>query len=70
MRYLKQLLIVLASVLCTTYVVLWLTKPAPIENTTIPPLIFKEEQVEIVIWGGWKTVEGYQTPGSNAVEIR
>ena len=70
MRYLKLLLIVLASVLCTTYVMLWVTKPAPIENTTIPPLIFKEEQGEIVIWGGWKTVEGYQTPGTNAVEIR
>ncbi|WP_435634852.1 hypothetical protein ACSC9U_26590 [Pseudomonas solani] len=49
---------------------LWLTKPTPIDNTTIPPLIFKEEQDEIVIWGGWKTFEGYQTPGANAVEIR
>lgn len=45
-------------------------KPAPLENTTVPPLIFKEEQDELVIWGGWKTVEGYQTPGTNAVEIR
>lgn len=70
MRYLKQLLIVLASVLCATYLVLWLTKPAPLENTTIPPLIFQEEQDELVIWGGWKTVAGYQAPGANAVEIR
>ena len=70
MRYLKLLLIVLASVLCATYLVLWLTKPAPLENTTIPPLIFQEEQDELVIWGGWKTVAGYQAPGANAVEIR
>lgn len=70
MRYLKLLLIALASALCATYLVLWLTKPAPLENTTIPPLIFKEEQNALVIWGGWKTVEGYQAPGTNAVEIR
>ncbi|MGV8676933.1 hypothetical protein ACV356_27530 [Pseudomonas aeruginosa] len=70
MRYLNMLLIALASALCASYVVLWFAKPAPIENTTIPPLIFKEEQGELVIWGGWKTVEGYQTPGTNAVEIR
>ncbi|MDG9922418.1 MULTISPECIES: hypothetical protein [unclassified Pseudomonas] len=70
MRYVNMLLIALASALCAAYVALWLTKPAPIENTTIPPLIFKEEQNELVIWGGWKTVEGYQAPGTNAVEIR
>lgn len=70
MRYLNMLLIALASALCATYVVLWFAKPAPIGNTTIPPLIFKEEQDELVIWGGWKTVDGYQTPGANAVEIR
>lgn len=70
MRYLNLLMIVLASVLGTTYLVLWLTKPAPLDNTTIPPLVFKEEQEQVVIWGGWKTTEGYQTPGTNAVEIR
>lgn len=70
MRYLKMLLVVLASVLCATYLVLWLTKPAPLENTTIPPLIFQEEPDELVVWGGWKTVAGYQAPGANAVEIR
>lgn len=70
MRYLNMLLIALASALCATYLVLWFTKPAPIENTTIPPLIFKEDQDELLIWGGWKTVEGYQAPGIVAVEIR
>ncbi|MDG9929059.1 MULTISPECIES: hypothetical protein [unclassified Pseudomonas] len=70
MRYLNTLLIALASALCATYLALWFTKPSPIENTTIPPLIFKEEQDDVVIWGGWKTAEGYQAPGTNAVEIR
>ncbi len=70
MLYARYLLIAFASALAAMYSVLWLIKPAPFESTTIPPLIFKEEQDEILIWGGWKTVEGYQAPGSNAVEIR
>ncbi|HGM5149699.1 hypothetical protein ACV4WR_31565 [Pseudomonas aeruginosa] len=59
MRYLQLLLIALASALCATYIMLWLTKPAPLENTTIPPLMIKEEQNELLVWGGWKTIEGY-----------
>lgn len=68
MRYLNTLLIALASALCATYLALWFSKPTPIENTTIPPLIFKEEADGVVIWGGWKSAEGYQAPGTNAVE--
>lgn len=48
MRYLKLPLIALVSALCATYIVLWLTKPAPLENTTIPPLMIKEEQNELL----------------------
>jgi hypothetical protein len=70
MRYLNYLLIAIASALCASYSVLWLTKPSSFESTTTPPLILEEQQGEIVVWGGWKTVEGYQTPGINAVEIR
>lgn len=71
MRYLNMLLIALASALCATYLTLWLKKPTPVDTiTTIPPLIFKEEEGDVVIWGGWKTVAGYQAPGANAVEIR
>lgn len=50
MRYLKLPLIALVSALCATYIVLWLTKPAPLENTTIPPLMIKEEQNELLVW--------------------
>lgn len=70
MRYINYLLIAITSALCACYSVLWLTKPSPLENTTIPPLIFKEQLGEVVVWGGWKTIEGYQSPGTNAVEIR
>jgi hypothetical protein len=70
MLYVRYLLIAVTSALCATYSVLWLTKPSPFESTTIPPLIFKETKGEILVWGGWKTVEGYQTPGTNAVEVR
>lgn len=70
MRYINYVLIAVTSALCATYSVLWLIKPSPLESTTIPPLILKETKGEIVVWGGWKTVEGYQSPGKNAVEVR
>jgi hypothetical protein len=70
MRYVSALFIAIVSALCGSYFALWLTKPSPIESTTIPPLILRAEQGEVVLWGGWKTVEGYQAPGTNAVEVR
>lgn len=70
MRYFKYLLVAITSALCASYTVLWLIKPSLLESTTIPPLIFKEQQGELLVWGGWKTVEGYQDPGINAVEVR
>lgn len=61
----------LASVLCASYLALWFAKLIPIENITISPLIFKEAQDGVVvIWGGWKTVNGCQAAGINAAEIR
>lgn len=68
--YFKYLLIALASALGASYAALWLVKPSNLESTTIPPLTLKEQQGELVVWGGWKTVEGYQSPGINAVEVR
>lgn len=66
----KYLLILLASALITSYAVLWLLRPAPLESITIPPLLMKEQQGELVVWGGWRTVEGYQSQDVNAVEVR
>lgn len=68
--YFKYLLIALASALGASYATLWLVQPSPLESTTIPPLLLKEQQGELVLWGGWKTVEGYQAHGVNAVEVR
>ncbi|MBV5614701.1 hypothetical protein [Ectopseudomonas oleovorans] len=68
--YAKCLLIALASALGASYAVLWFVKPSPIESTTIPPLLLKEQQGELIVWGGWKTVEGYQAHGTSAVELR
>lgn len=70
MRYINHLMIALASALVASYAVLWLTQPSPIQSTTIPPLVFKQSQGDLTIWGGWRTVEGYQAPGINAVEVR
>lgn len=70
MRYLDYILITVVSALCTGYSILWLTESSSIEKITIPPLIFNVNQREILLWGGWKTVNGYQNPGINAVEIR
>lgn len=69
MRNLNCLLIALVSALIAVYMVLWLTKPPRLETTTIPPPTFKRDQGELTIWGGWKTVEGYDSPGTSAVEI-
>lgn len=66
----KYLLILLASALITSYAVLWLLRPAPLESITIPPVLMKEQQGELVVWGGWRTVEGYQSQDVNAVEVR
>lgn len=69
MRYINYVLIALASSLLASHAVLWLTKPSPLETTTIPPMMFNQDQGELIVWGGWQTVEGYQAPGTNAVEI-
>lgn len=69
-RYFKYLLVAFASALGASYAVLWLALPAPLESTTIPPLLLKEERGELILWGGWRAVEGYQSPATNAVELR
>ena len=69
-HYFKYLLIALASALASSYAVLWFVQPSPLETTTIPPLTLNEQSGELVLWGGWKIVEGYQSPGFNAVEVR
>lgn len=70
MRYINYLLISLASALIAVYATLWLNQPSPLETTTIPPIVLQQTESGLVLWGGWRTVEGYVAPGTNAVEIR
>ncbi|WP_241693775.1 hypothetical protein [Pseudomonas sp. OTU750018] len=73
MHYIKYLLVSLASALVAAYAALWYAAPAPIEQShiiTVPPLTVQEHQGDLLIWGSWKTVAGYDQPGRNAIEIR
>ncbi|UTW07997.1 hypothetical protein [Pseudomonas benzenivorans] len=71
MRYLNYAVVSLASALVATYAVLWFIHPTPLENTvTLPPLSVLEQPDGLLLWGGWRTVAGYEPPGTNAVEIR
>ena len=54
------------------YAALWFANPAPLEQShavTLPPLTVQEHQGDLLSWGGWKTVAGYEQPGKNAIEI-
>ena len=70
MPYLPYVLTAVTSASCAALAALWLSKPAPLEATTIPPQIVDVEQSGVVVWGGWKTIDGYEAPGTTAVEIR
>lgn len=69
----RYLTVSLASALVAAYVALWYATPAPLEQfhvVTVPPLTFQEHQGDLLIWGSWQTVAGYDQPGKNAIEIR
>lgn len=73
MLILRYLAISLASALVAAYAALWYVSPAPIEQShavTVPSLTVQEHQGDLLIWGSWKTVAGYEQPGKNAIEIR
>lgn len=73
MRYLNYLLVSLASAMVAAYTALWFANPAPLEQphaVTLPPLTVQEHQGDLLLWGGWRTVAGYEHPGANAIEIR
>lgn len=69
----RYLTVSLASALVAAYAALWYATPAPFEQShvvTVPPLTFQEYQGDVLIWGSWQTVAGYDQPGKNAIEIR
>lgn len=73
MLYLKYLFVSVASAFVATHVALWYVNPAPVKQSyavTLPPLTVQAYQGDLLIWGSWQAVEGYEQPVSNAVEIR
>lgn len=74
MTVLRYITVSLASALVAAYIVLWFANPASLEqqlHTVVrPPLIIEQQGDELLLWGGWNTVAGYEPPGVNAVEIR
>ncbi len=68
--YLRYLCVALASALAASHIVLWLAGPAPLERhvATIPPLKVDNGE-SLLIWGGWRTVAGYDHGTTNGVEI-
>lgn len=71
MRYLNYVTASLASALVATYTALWIAHPAPLESTVrLPPLSVFEQPDDLLLWGGWRAVAGYEPPGTNAVETR
>jgi hypothetical protein len=73
MTVIRYLTVSLASALVAAYVALWYAAPVPLEQfhgITVPPLKVQEHQGDLLIWGSWKTVAGYEQPGKNAIEIR
>lgn len=73
MPILRYITVSLASALVAVYTTLWLANPDPLEQSRVvvrPPLTINQQGDELLLWGGWATVAGYEPPGVNAVEIR
>lgn len=70
MTILKICIAALISALASAFITAWLMHGASVDKPTLPPLIFSEEGGEQVIWGAWKTVQGYKAPGIHSTEIR
>lgn len=70
---LRYLSVSLASALVAAYAALWLANPAPLEQphaVVRPPFTIEQQGDDLMLWGAWNTVAGYEPPGVNAVEIR
>jgi len=70
MTILRYLCVALASALVAAYAAIWLDSPAPLERTTatIPPLRVAQGD-NLIIWGGWRTVAGYDHGTTTEVGI-
>lgn len=67
---LKICVAALAAALASALVTVGLTHSVTVDSPTLPPLVFSEDGGDQVIWGAWKTVQGYDAPGIHSTEIR
>lgn len=72
MTYLRYTCVAFAAALAAVYSTLWVLSPTPLEQyaVTFPPLAVTQQEGNLLLWGGWKTIAGYDHDSANAVEIR
>ncbi len=72
MTYLRYLCVALAASLVAAYSTLWVVSSSPLERhaATLPPLTVKQQGNDLLLWGGWKTIAGYDHGTANAIEVR
>lgn len=73
MHYLRYIAVALASALASLYVALWFVGPVTAEapHTVFRPLLTIDQgDDDLLIWGSWQTQQGFEAPGTNAIEIR
>lgn len=61
MIYLRYLCVAFAAALAATYSTLWVVSPTPLESlaVTVPPLKVNQQGNDLLLWGAWKTIAGY-----------
>lgn len=68
--YHRYLYVACAAALVAVYTTMWLSAPTPLESqpVTVPPLRILQGE-NVLVWGSWRTVEGYDPGTFNGVEI-
>jgi hypothetical protein len=70
MTILKIITAALTSALVSAFFTVWLMHGSTVDHPTLPPLLFSNDGGDQVIWGAWKTVQGFDAPGTYTTEIR
>jgi hypothetical protein len=69
MTILKICVAALGSALASALFTVWLMSEQAVDEPTIPYMMFSEVNGDYVIQGAWRTVKGYNAPGTQATEI-
>ncbi|MFN3769402.1 MAG: hypothetical protein ACK4TD_13610 [Ectopseudomonas guguanensis] len=74
MIYLRYLCVAFAAALAAAYSTLWVVGPTPLESHAVPPppppLKVNQQETDLLLWGVWQTIAGYDHGLANAIEIR